>query len=179
MDDLNEMLDGAVGSGQGLTADDAALLRDELRLQEALRDHATYDRLTADEKGTIASSVAGTLGFAGSGASGGSILGYSLATILGAVLASGFFLIADPLAENNEVTAPTTHALLLDAESTTPSLFPTLVPGPSAADECAAAVTALREEIQELRPKPVAKKRRTRSYRPRSRPAQTGPVTGD
>lgn len=180
-ENLHDMLDGAGSTGDGLSAADAALLREHLVLQQALRSHADHDRLSADEKGRIAASVAGAIGLSSAAAaSTTSWSGFGVAGLVGALLASAFFLLADPrpTAEATPPAPPIVTAHIIDAESTTPSLFPFMTPGPTPAEECAAVISTLRDSIAQMHaaskpaPKPRAKKKRRRT------PTEP-PTTGD
>ena len=173
-EESHNILDGEEGGDtNALSPEEQASLAEHRRLQSALRENATHGGLSAAEKATIGGALAGTIGTTSSGGGGGSWIGIAGAFLLGAVLGAGLlFLLTDR--EKQEVAATPT-GIIVEAEATTPALFPYTLPEPTAAEECADRVSDLRDSIQVLQsPKPVKKKR----YRKRRTPPVEPPTTG-
>ena len=179
--DLHNMLDGqAEEPGKGLSAQDTNLLREHLRLQQALRDHASFEPITSSEKAKIASSVAATLGFGNLGGSKSTpIKGYLLSGIFGAMLAVGIIFAISSFGNDNRATSNGQAVLLLDNNATTPSLFPYQTPGEGEAYDCAATVSELRDSIRKLKSPPISRKRRPIKRKKSPRKGSNEPVTGD
>ncbi len=182
---IHDILDGN-GSEESLNGSSADLqsLAEMRRLQEALEANRAHGALSAADKAALGTLLAARIGggesvapVAAGGA--GSWIGSVALLLLGGLLGAGFFFLTDE--DQSSATTPksTTTGIIIEAEATTPALFPYVLPESTPHEECAERINELESELEALTAaqKPVKKKTR-RSKRSRG-PAYEKPVTGD
>lgn len=186
---LHNLLDGEPGTGNPIGSPEEAQAFAQLRrLQDALRGNAEHDRLSAAEKSAVGAGIAAALGFesataAGStaAAAGGGVAWLkSLGLVLlGAGLATALFLLleSDPAASPPPATP--TQGIVIEAEGTTPALFPFALAEPSAHDACIDQVAALKDSISRLEAAQSAPKPKPRRASRSRRPNFPDPVPGE
>lgn len=179
---LHNLLDGEPGEGNPIGSPQEAQTFAELRrLQEALRANAGYGGLSISEKGTIGANLAAAIGLDAippqvDRTAGGSWLKNLGLLLVGAGLGAGIFFLTD----SDGATPPAKPAgIIIEAEGTTPALFPFALAEPSDHDLCMEKVASLRDSLRLLeeakQPKSTQPRRKSRPWRSPYDP----PVTGE
>lgn len=158
-DRIHDILDGnATEESLNGSSEDLQSLAEMRRLKDALQAHGSHGALSATDKAAIGGALAATIGgSAGSsstalvaGGGGGSWIGSIGLLILGGLIGAGFFLLTDEDQSKTAVTQTITTGIIIEAEATTPALFPFALPEPSAHDECVKKINTLENEIEAL-----------------------------
>lgn len=180
---LHNLLDGEPVNGNPIgSTQDAQAFAELRRLQEALRANSGYGRLSVSEKGAIGANLAAAVGLdlipsqviRTGGINWLKNLGFLL---LGAGLGAGIFFLADSDGATPPPATPT--GIIIEAEGTTPALFPFALAEPSDHEICIEKVATLRDSLRLLEEGKGAKSTRSRpSYRSRG-PLYEKPVTGE
>ena len=182
---LHNLLDGEPGKGNPIGSPQEAQTFAELRrLQEALRANAGYGGLSVSEKGAIGANLAAAIGLdtpaapqSGPIPSGGSWLKNLGLLLVGAGLGAGIFFLTDSDGATPPPVKPA--GIIIEAEGTTPALFPFALAEPSDHDLCMEKVATLRDSLRLLeeakQPKSTQPKRKSRPWRSPYDP----PVTGE
>lgn len=182
---LHNLLDGEPGNGNPIGSPQEAQTFAELRrLQEALRANAGYGGLSVSEKGAIGANLAAAIGLdtplipqSGPAPAGGSWLKNVGLLLVGAGLGAGIFFLTDSDGATPPPVKPA--GIIIEAEATTPALFPFALAEPSDHDLCMDKVATLRDSLRLLEEAKAAKSTPTRRpYRSR-RPQYEKPVTGE
>ena len=182
---IHDILDGNASEGSlNGSSQDLQSLAEMRRLQSALKEHASHGALSSADKAAIGSALAANIGATGSPAApvatggGGSWIGMVGMLLLGGLLGAGFFFLMDQ--DETEAVAPEiiTTGIIIEAEATTPALFPFVLPEPTAHEECHEKIDELQSQIDAMAAAKATKKKATRKKRSR-RPKYEKPVTGD
>ena len=181
----HNLLDGEPGDGNPIGSPQEAQSFAELRrLQEALRANSGYGGLSVSEKGAIGANLAAAIGLdtalppqSPPAPVGGSWLKNLGLLLLGAGLGAGIFFLTD----SDVATPPPAKppGIIIEAEATTPALFPFALAEPSDHELCMDRVTALQDSLRLLeeakKPKSTQPRRKSRPWRSPYDP----PVTGE